>query len=229
VGVAGDTLELRAGEVYINGTLSPAPSKSQIRYLVETSGQTLDDDVLKNQYDIDINNPSQIEPKGKNVFEMMLTEQAKQRMIKDGVIKNIRPILDEPATTDPRFWGLFLFPYDSSKKWTVDYFGPLWIPKKGATVQLTPENYPLYERVIRTYEHNDFYMQNGKFYLNGNETSSYTFKMNYYWMMGDNRHESQDSRFWGFVPEDRVVGKAWMIWFSWEEGPRWNRLFRIVK
>lgn len=229
VGVAGDTLEIRGGDVYINGKLSPAPPKSQIRYLVETSGQTLDEDVLKNEYDIDINNPSQIEPKGKNVFEMMLTEQGKQQMIKDGIIKNIRPILDEPATTDPRFWGLFLFPYDSSKKWTVDYFGPLWIPKKGESVQLTPENYPLYERVIRTYEHNDFYMQNGKFFLNGKETNSYTFKMNYYWMMGDNRHESQDSRFWGFVPEDRVVGKAWMIWFSWEEGPRWNRLFRIVK
>jgi signal peptidase I len=79
------------------------------------------------------------------------------------------------------------------------------------------------------YEHNHFEMSNGKFYLNGKEVTSYTFKMNYYWMMGDNRHGSQDSRFWGFVPEDRVVGKAWMIWFSWEKGPRWSRLFRIVK
>lgn len=229
VGVAGDSLEIRAGEVYINGKLSPAPPKSQIRYLIETSGQLMDEDVFRKEYDIDINNPNQIEPKGKNVFEAMLTEQAKQRMLKDGIIKNIRPILDEPATTDPRFWGLFLFPYDTAKKWTVDYFGPIWIPKKGTTVQLTPENYPIYERVIRTYEGNDLQVQNGKFIINGKETASYTFKMDYYWMMGDNRHESQDSRFWGFVPEDRVVGKAWMIWFSWQDGPRWNRLFRIVK
>ena len=90
-------------------------------------------------------------------------------------------------------------------------------------------NYSIYERAIRVYEHNNFEMRNGKFYLNNKEVSSYTFKMDYYWMMGDNRHGSQDSRFWGFVPEDRVVGKAWMIWFSWEKGPRWSRLFRIVK
>ena len=101
--------------------------------------------------------------------------------------------------------------------------------KKGATLQLTPQNYKIYERAIRSYENNEFEMKDGKFILNVKETSSYTFKMDYYWMMGDNRHYSQDSRYWGFVPEDRVVGKAWMIWFSWENGPRWNRLFRIVK
>jgi len=94
---------------------------------------------------------------------------------------------------------------------------------------LTPENYPIYERAIRVYERNDFYMSNGKFFLNGTEVHDYTFKMDYYWMMGDNRQGSQDSRFWGFVPEDRIVGKAWMIWFSWDGGPRWNRLFKIVK
>jgi signal peptidase I len=83
--------------------------------------------------------------------------------------------------------------------------------------------------VIRVYEKNDFTQRDGKFFLNGKEVTSYTFKLNYYWMMGDNRHGSQDSRFWGFVPEDRIVGKAWMIWFSWENGPRWSRLFRVVK
>ena len=72
-------------------------------------------------------------------------------------------------------------------------------------------------------------MRNGKVFINDKEATSYTFKMNYYWMMGDNRHKSQDSRYWGFVPEDRIVGKAWMIWFSWDGGPRWKRLFHIVK
>jgi signal peptidase I len=228
VGVAGDMLEVKAGQVYINGKPSDPPAYSQIKYLVETKGQQLDEEAMK-EYNVNITDPNQIEPQGKNVYKMMLTNEGLQKMIKDGIIINYRPLLEEPATTDPRFWGQVLFPYDTLHKWTVDYFGPIWIPKKGTALQLTPENYSVYERAIRTYEHNDFYMQNGKFYLNGKETTSYTFKMNYYWMMGDNRHESQDSRFWGFVPEDRVVGKAWMIWFSWDGGPRWNRLFRIVK
>ena len=93
---------------------------------------------------------------------------------------------------------------------------------------MNDSTYAIYERPIRVYEKNDFYKKDGKFLLNGKEVTSYTFKMNYYWMMGDNRHGSQDSRFWGFVPEDRIVGKAWVIWFSWNKGPRWNRLFRVV-
>jgi signal peptidase I len=229
VGVAGDSLEVRAGKVYINGQLSEAPPQSQISYLIETSGQFLDADVMLEEYNVDVTNPSQIEPKGKNVYRMQLTDEALNKMLQNKLALNARPLLNDPATTDPRFFGWVLFPHDSSHKWTLDFFGPVWIPKKGETLQLTPQNYTMYERTIRVYEGNEFSMQNGKFLLNGKETTSYTFKMNYYWMMGDNRHESQDSRFWGFVPEDRVVGKAWMIWFSWDQGPRWNRLFRIVK
>ena len=101
--------------------------------------------------------------------------------------------------------------------------------KKGATITLNDSTYAIYQRAIRVYERNDFYEKNGQYFLNGQPSTSYTFKMDYYWMMGDNRHGSQDSRFWGFVPEDRIVGKAWMIWFSWDGGPRWNRLFNIVK
>jgi signal peptidase I len=122
-----------------------------------------------------------------------------------------------------------MFPYDTLHKWSVDNYGPLWVPKKAASVKLNDSTYSLYERAIRVYEKNDFYKKDGKFFLNGKEVTDYTFKMDYYWMMGDNRQGSQDSRFWGFVPEDRIVGKAWMIWFSWDGGPRWNRLFRVVK
>ncbi len=103
------------------------------------------------------------------------------------------------------------------------------IPAKGATIQLNADNYIRYHRCISSYENNKLEMVGDKFYLNGKEATTYTFKMNYYWLMGDNRHNSLDSRYWGFVPEDHVVGKASLIWFSWEKGPRWNRLFKSIK
>lgn len=228
-GIAGDTLEVRAGQVFINGKPSETPPQSQIKYIVETNGQMPDEDVMKDRYSVSVNDPAQIQPRGTNTFEMMLTAEGLQNIKADGVAKRVAPVLEDPATTDARYFGQVLFPYDSTRKWTVDFFGPIWIPKKGVALTLTAQNYPIYERAIRTYEHNAFEMRGGKFILNGKEVTSYTFKMDYYWMMGDNRHESQDSRYWGFVPEDRVVGKAWMIWFSYDGGPRWSRLFKIVK
>ncbi len=146
-----------------------------------------------------------------------------------GLVKRAEPELMPADKLDFSNYMNQVYPYDTLHKWTIDDFGPVWIPQKGASLQLTPKDYSVYERAIRVYEKNDFYMKDNKFYLNGKEVSAYTFKMDYYWMMGDNRHGSQDSRFWGFVPEDRVVGKAWLIWFSWEGGPRWKRLFRTVK
>jgi signal peptidase I len=143
--------------------------------------------------------------------------------------KEVSLLLEKPHDYGKVTTFSMLFPYDTLHHWTLDDFGPVWIPKKGATLQLSMENYLIYERAIRFYEHNDFEMRNGKFHLNGKEVSSYTFKMDYYWMMGDNRHSSQDSRFWGFVPEDRIVGKPVLIWFSWDHGPRWNRLLKKIK
>ncbi|MBV9963651.1 MAG: signal peptidase I, partial [Parafilimonas sp.] len=122
------------------------------------------------------------------------------------------------------------FPYDSaSSNWSRDFFGPITIPKQGATVTLTPQNIALYRRVITTYEHNTLEENNGSYVINGKPANTYTFKYNYYWMMGDNRHRSQDSRFWGYVPETHVVGKASLIWFSWNGGPRWNRIFKSIQ
>jgi signal peptidase I len=123
-----------------------------------------------------------------------------------------------------------LFPQDTTYfKWSADNFGPVWVPKKGQTISLTPQNMDTYRRCIQIYEKNKLEEIGGKIFINGKETTTYTFKMDYYWMMGDNRHKSQDSRYWGFVPEDHIVGKASLIWFSWEHGPRWSRLFRFVK
>jgi len=119
--------------------------------------------------------------------------------------------------------------------WTRDNYGPIWIPKKGATIQLSLSNLAIYERPIKAYEKNELQVRNGKIYINGEETNSYTFKLDYYWMMGDNRHNSADSRYWGFVPEDHIVGKPIFIWWSSDKdrgmfsgGIRWSRLFRFV-
>jgi signal peptidase I len=126
------------------------------------------------------------------------------------------------------------YPRNAHTGWTRDNYGPVWIPKKGQSIDLTLENLPIYERPIKVYEGNDLAVKDGKILINGQETKSYTFKMDYYWMMGDNRHNSADSRYWGFVPEDHIVGKPIFIWWSSDpdrhgfSGIRWNRLFRMV-
>jgi signal peptidase I len=123
-----------------------------------------------------------------------------------------------------------LFPYYStSANWSADNYGPLVIPKKGSTIELTADNLIRYQRCIQVYENNTLENKAGKIYINGAEAKTYTFKMDYYWLMGDNRHNSLDSRYWGFVPEDHVVGKASLIWFSYENGPRWKRIFNLIK
>ena len=123
-----------------------------------------------------------------------------------------------------------LFPYyNITQNWSSDNYGPILVPKKGSTIQLTADNLIRYQRCIEVYEANKVENRAGKIFINGVETTSYTFKMDYYWLMGDNRHNSLDSRYWGFVPEDHVVGKASLIWFSYENGPRWKRLFNIIK
>lgn len=123
-----------------------------------------------------------------------------------------------------------VFPQDTLHiKWNRDNYGPLMIPKKGSTVALTPDNIAIYRRIIANYEGNTLAETNGQFVINGQPATSYTFKQDYYWMMGDNRHNSLDSRYWGFVPEDHVVGKAWFVWLSYGNGGiRWGRLFRSI-
>jgi len=221
VGIAGDTLQIKNQIIFINGKETRLPDYSETNYIVVTGGQQLDETVMKEEYDIDINNPEEFQQTGvPNSYAMLLTAIARDKMSKSGLAKNISPILD----SDRR-----VYPFDSHYNWTKDNYGPFWIPKKGATLQLNVVNYIFYERAIRDYEKNKLEIRNGKFFINDKESSSYTFQMDYYWMMGDNRHQSLDSRFWGFVPEDHVVGEAWMIWLSWKSGVRWSRLFKKIK
>jgi signal peptidase I len=226
VAVAGDILEIKDGDVYVNSQKNPMPPHSLMTYMVETNGQALSSEVLKSDYNIDEQDVWVI---GLNTYQMNITAKSVEALKTAPFIKSITPLLQTREKTNFNNWSSLIFPYDTLHKNTIDYFGPIWIPKKGATLKLTAQDYSVYERAIRVYEKNDYYMKDGKFFLNGKEVTEYTFQMDYYWMMGDNRHQSQDSRYWGFVPEDRIVGKAWMIWFSWDGGPRWNRLFKIVK
>ncbi len=223
IAVAGDTLQIKDQTVFLNGMAVDLPPKSETFYYVETGGQQLDETVMKEEYDVDINNGEEFQQAGQNKYRMLLTAKAKDKLLKSGLAKNIVKEMDTALVLNK------VYPFDNIHRWTVDEYGPIWIPKKGATLTLTAENYSIYERAIRTYEKNTLEQKDGKYFINGKETSQYTFKMDYFWMMGDNRHGSQDSRYWGFVPEDHVVGKASLIWMSWDKGIRWNRMFNKIK
>jgi signal peptidase I len=226
MGVSGDTLQIIHGDVYIDGVKQTIPPNSERNYQVELKdNRSLDPDYLKD-LGIMINetdNTSDLNMMGNSMYLINMTEKEKSALEKSPIVKSVQPyFINTPNPTE-------YFPYDTIHKWSVDEYGPIWIPKKGATIVLNDSTYPIYERAIRVYEKNSLEKKDGKFILNGKEATNYTFKMNYYWMMGDNRQGSQDSRFWGFVPEDRIVGEASIIWFSWKNGPRWNRLFKVVK
>ncbi len=223
VAVAGDMIEVKNGVAYINGEQEKIPPYSEMSYTV-TTNRFLDQDIMKEEYGIDFDKGEYFATGQRpNEYRMLLTAKAKEKMIQSGLIASIQP------DVEPSGNGRNLFPHDGRHQWSRDNYGPVWIPKKGASVEINDSTFALYERSIRVYEKNEFYKKDGRFYLDGKEINSYTFKMDYYWMMGDNRQGSQDSRYWGFVPEDRIVGKAWMIWFSWENGPRWKRLFSFVR
>lgn len=230
VAVPGDLLVIREGQLYINGEKTVPPPNAQYTYHFK-SKVSLDEDYMKEEFNtnelgIDANGNLTINLPYNMVDKFKSQSFLTSPLVPDNELYKSADVND----FDPRTTSGDVYPQDTIHfKWTKDNYGPILIPKKNTSVVLNDSTYSLYERVIRVYEKNEFYKKDHKFYLNGKEVKDYTFKMDYFWMMGDNRHGSQDSRFWGFVPEDRVVGKAWLIWFSWENGPRWKRLFRVVK
>jgi signal peptidase I len=226
VAIAGDTLQIKNRVLYINNVAQPFPEFHEFKYDVTTTGP-LDADQLIGigiQFNLDDQNKNQVYQVENNLYEISMTDKEMASLKMLPVVKSIQPAILGPNDKSP-----YLFPYVASDNWTVDDYGPMWIPKKGATIELTPLNVNRYKRSISVYEGNKFDEKNGQYLINDKPATSYTFKMDYYWMMGDNRHNSLDSRFWGFVPEDHVVGKASLIWFSYDNGPRWSRIFSKIR
>ncbi len=221
-GLPGDVIQLKQGVLFVNNQPAYISPSSQIDYLVTTNGTPFSADFFKDSLGVDVNNQDQIAVGSDNSKLIInLTPDKAELVRKQPNVKSISIYtLDSRGQT---------FPFDDVNfPWTPDNYGPLHIPKKGETVTLSPQNIALYRRLITTYEHNTLEENNGSYVINGKPSNNYTFKYNYYWMMGDNRHRSQDSRFWGFVPEQYIVGKASIIWFSYDKGPRWNRFFKPI-
>ncbi|MBR6121922.1 MAG: signal peptidase I [Prevotella sp.] len=221
VGLPGQTLQIKNRIIYLDGKENKTPDQAQFTYKVKLKRHLTDEEMLDMQ--ITMEDLAQLNQMG----YMPMTREAVEKMQKipdltDSVVLN----------TEASEWDIY--PLNGNLHWTRDNYGPIWIPKKGESIDLTLENLPVYERPIRVYEKNDLQVKDGKILINGEVATSYTFKLDYYWMMGDNRHNSADSRYWGFVPEDHIVGKPIFIWWSSDpdrsglSGIRWSRLFRCV-
>lgn len=225
VAVPGDSLKIIDGDIYINGALSVMPDRAMPQYFydVNTGGNTINVNTLQNKYHVREGGRL---PDGNYVLN--LAEEDARLLSKNPVVKTMNKRLA------PKGEGEDVFPNDPKLAWNKDNFGPVYIPGKGKTVQLDKNSIGFYKQIIREYEKNEIELVGDQVMINGAPVSSYTFKQDYYWMMGDNRHNSEDSRYWGYVPFDHVVGKPVFIWFSWNsqgkgiDKVRWERLFTTV-
>jgi signal peptidase I len=224
VAIAGDTLEIKSGQVYINGKYSDVPEKLQFNYKVLTDTDTIDSDALTK---LGITEGGKMHNKGEYWFTLN-TENIDQ-LKQVAHVTSVEPLLEKKGS-----YSDYMFPENEHFLWNVDFFGPLYIPKSGDSVQLNMESIPLYERIISVYEKNILRFSNDSIFINEKYSTQYTFKMDYFFMMGDNRHGSADSRFWGFVPEDHIVGKTVLVLLSIDKTEtgsniRWDRWFKKVK
>jgi len=224
VGIPGDSLEIKDGYIYINGdkTILPNRAKPQYMHKVVTNGQL--SATTLSRYDI---------TEGGfygDYYLLNLTDENAAKLKNNPLVKSIDKEITPKGTYESG-----VFPHNKQYAWSIDNFGPIYIPEAGKTVELNKKSLPFYKRIIEVYEKNNLTINGDEIFINGQLTTSYTFKQDYYWMMGDNRHNSEDARYWGYVPFDHVVGKPVFIWMSWDGNAqglankiRWERVFTTV-
>lgn len=229
VGIAGDTLEIKEGYVYINGKKNELSDRAELQfsYLVQPKNRTFSKKVMVNNYDI--TDPFGIVNRENTYQFVAISDKTVDRFKNHPNVGSIEKYLSKEGERDSN-----IFPHNENYNWNNDFFGPIYIPKAGTSIDLNIENLPLYKRVIEVYENNTIKVNGNNIFINGELIKDYTFKQDYYWLMGDNRHNSQDSRAWGFVPFDHVVGKPVFKWMSWNTNGkgfnkiRWDRMFTTV-
>lgn len=231
VAVAGDSLQIISGRVWVNGEMETVLPGMQNSYTVVTNGQRLSGNTIDR---LGLNKSELwYDPQIPGYPAMPLTAEMLKELEATPKVVEIRENLDVYPPDYPDSWKT-IFPFDENYRWTRDNFGPLWIPSKDAEISLDTLNLPLYERLITAYEGNELKVVGDEIFINGVKAETYKFKQDYYFMMGDNRHNSLDSRYWGFVPEDHIVGKPALVWLSidgnrkFPENIRWRRFFKIL-